>query len=280
MAVAPLRAAKPALFRRSARPGAARLAAMSLRARFVLPWPLPAVLSWLAAWAVFRAAGAGPAAFGLGCALGFGAAWLVADGRWRRALVAGGFPLSALALGATANLPGWAWGLAALALALAYPLRAWRDAPFFPTPAGALDGLAQAAPLAPGARVLDAGCGIGHGLAELTRAYPAARVEGIEWSRPLAALAGWRCRGIAQVRRGDMWAADWRGCALVYLFQRPESMPRAAAKAAAELPGGWLASLEFPVPDWTPSACLPGGAGGRPVWLYRVPGSTPGASGR
>ena len=66
-----------------------------------------------------------------------------------------------------------------------------------------------------------------------------------------------------------MWRADWSGYQLVYLFQRPESMARAAAKARAELaPGAWLVSLEFPLPDTQPQAQLrlPGG---RRVWLYQ-----------
>jgi hypothetical protein len=61
---------------------------------------------------------------------------------------------------------------------------------------------------------------------------------------------------------GDLWSASWRGLALVYLFQRPESMGRAWAKAEAELaPGAWLVSLEFVVPGREPttSIVLPGG---------------------
>ena len=146
--------------------------------------------------------------------------------------------------------------------------RAWRDAPFFPTPATALDGLAAAVPLREGARVLDAGCGLGHGLAALHRAWPAAELHGTEWSRPLAWGAAARCR-FARVRRGDMWAQPWGGFDLVYLFQRPESMARAWDKACREMPGGWLASLEFAVPGVEPVARL----GARPLWVYRIPGS-------
>ena len=55
------------------------------------------------------------------------------------------------------------------------------------------------------------------------------------------------------------------------LFQRPESMERAAAKAQAELaPGAWLVSLEFAVPGVLPSAQLRVPVG-RVVWLYRMP---------
>lgn len=238
-------------------------------------WPLPALLGWLAAWSAFAALRplSAPLAVAMGCALGLGFA-IPAATRMRRALVALGFPLSLLASGAAAGVPAWGWLLPLALLAAAYPRSAWRDAPLFPTPAGALDGLAGAAPLPPGARVLDAGCGLGHGLAALRRAYPHARLEGVESSAPIAWAAAWRCRRAplhAAVRRGDMWAADWRPHALVYLFQRPESLPRAVAKARAELAdGAWLASLEFEATGLEPQAVLRG-ADGRPLWLYRAP---------
>ena len=79
-----------------------------------------------------------------------------------------------------------------------------------------------------------------------------------------------RCR-FAAVRRADIWAQDWSGYRMVYLFQRPESMPRAMEKAAAELaPGAWLVSLEFEASGYQPQARLES-VKGKPVWLYQVP---------
>lgn len=243
-----------------------------------LAWPLPALLAWAAAWALLRGlpqAGAAPgAALGLALLLPLAvAAGLRHLSRWRRVLLALGFPL-ALGLAGVA-LPAWAWLLPALALWGLYPRRAWRDAPFFPTPRGALTGLAEVVQLPAGAVVLDAGCGAGHGLAALRQALPQAALQGLEWSRPLAwwaaRWAAWRCPG-ARVRRADMWAAPWGGADLVYLFQRPDTMARAWRKANAEMrPGSWLASLEFPVPGVPAQAVLPG-AQGRPVHLYRLSG--------
>ena len=243
-----------------------------------LPWPAPALLAWLCAWSVLLAMLPVCAALGLSSAwawaaataLGAGAAFAMrAASRWRRGLVLAGFPVSALASGLAAAVPAWAWLLPLGLLLAAYPLRAWRDAPLFPTPADALAGLAQAVPLPPGARVLDAGCGLGHGLRALRAAYPQARLEGVEWSRPLGAAAALRCRW-ARVRCGDLWAADWSGLALVYLFQRPESMARALAKARAEMaPGSWLVSLDFAVPDVAPTARLQR-PGAQTVWIYRI----------
>lgn len=239
-----------------------------------LRWPLPALAAWAAAWVLFRllcAAGAGawPAAVA-GAVVGLGCAWR--ERRRLRALVtAAGFPLSLLAGGAV-TLPAWGWLLPLGLMWLLYPARAWRDAPLFPTPRGALDGLAAVLPLPAGARVLDAGCGLGHGLRALQRAYPQARLEGVEWSWPLVLLARARCRQ-ATVRRGDLWASGWGGFDLVYLFQRPESMARAWAKACDQMnPGAWLASLEFEV-DGVRAQQVLRCPDGRALWLYRLPPS-------
>jgi hypothetical protein len=240
-----------------------------------LRWPIPALMVWAAAWACFAGlrsigvgfAGAACAAMLLGAAAGLVDGWGASP--WRRIFLAAGFPLSLAASGVAGALAPWAWLVPLAGLALLYPLRSWSDAPLFPTPTGALRGLAAAVPLRDGARVVDAGCGLGAGLRELHAAYPRAQLSGWEWSRPLAWICARRC-DFAQVRRVDIWAADWSGCDMVYLFQRPESMARAAAKAARELaPGAWLVSLEFEVPAHRADAQLHG-ADGRHVWCYRA----------
>mgnify|MGYP003575582812 CR=1 FL=1 len=242
-------------------------------------WPLPALLAWGAAWGLFlglvRLAGAPVGvAVVLATALG-GCAALLGGTRWRRVFIALGFPVSLLASGLAAGVPGWVWLVPLAAVFALYPVHAWRDAPVFPTPVGALAGLAGKAPLPAGACVVDAGCGLGDGLRELHAQYPAAVLHGWEWSWPLALACRWRCRRLgipARVARRDIWSADWSAHDLVYVFQRPESMARAHAKATAELrAGAWLASLEFSVPGVDADAVLTG-PDDRPVWLYRMPG--------
>lgn len=237
-----------------------------------LRWPLPALLAWAGAWGLLalllRGGLSAMTALVLASSLGvvlsaLGGTW------WRRLIIGLGFPLSALLAGGLA-LPAWGWLLPLLLLLLIYPLNAWRDAPLFPTPPDALNDLPSVAPLPPGARVLDAGCGLGHGLQALRQAYPLAELHGVEWSWPLRLLCAWRCPW-ARVAQGDLWRTDWSGYDLVYLFQRPESMLRAVEKACAELkPGAWLVSLEFEASGLQAVAKLDG-AQGRPVCLYQTP---------
>jgi SAM-dependent methyltransferase len=158
----------------------------------------------------------------------------------RRVLMALGFPLSWLALagsggaGMAIGLPAWVW-LVPLTLAwLLYPPGTWRDAPLFPTPNGALDGLGDTVRLPLAGHVLDAGCGLGDGLLALERAFPEVHLHGVEHSWPLRLLCALRARH-ATVRQGDIWAHDWSMYDLVYVFQRPESMTRAWAKAQSDL---------------------------------------------
>ena len=236
-------------------------------------WPLPALCAWALAWGGFaglRWLGA-PLVVAIFLAVLLGAALsVIGSTPWRRVFVALGFPLSLAASGVAGAMPAWGWLLPLLVLLLMYPLNSWRDAPLFPTPTGALQGLAPLVQLQTNARVLDAGCGLGAGLRELHRAYPQADLYGMEWSWPLRVICALRCR-FARVRRADIWAADWSGFDLVYLFQRPESLPRAVEKARRELrPGAWLASLEFDAKGVAPTRVL-ACEDGRRVWLYQMP---------
>jgi hypothetical protein len=244
-------------------------------------WPAPALLVWLMAWGLCLAlqhVHAPPwiqlvLPTVLGVSLGLWPA--LAATRWRMVFVAAGFPVSAMLmalLGARwqgGGVPAWGWLLPLGVLLLAYPVRAWRDAPVFPTPLDALDQLPSVVVLPLQAKVLDAGCGLGHGMMALHQAFPTTTCHGIEWSWPLSIWCRLRCPW-AHIRRGDMWAQDWSPFDLVYLFQRPESMNKAWTKAQRELkPGAWLVSLEFAVPEVKPIAQLMLG-NSRSVWVYRV----------
>ena len=236
-----------------------------------LIWPLPALLAWACAWGLFlllqRAGWSSLAALVVACLLGIGFS-VLGGTTMRRVMIAVGFPLS-LAVSGMAQIPAWGWLLPLALLLMIYPLNAWRDAPVFPTPRHALRDLAANAPVADGALIMDAGCGLGDGLKALRLGYPRAQLHGLEWSWPLRAACALRCPW-ARVRQGDIWRADWSPYAMVYLFQRPESMDRAAEKAKAQMrSGAWLVSLEFEIIRLTPQVRLLS-PDGRPVWVYQM----------
>ena len=111
------------------------------------------------------------------------------------------------------------------------------------------------------------------GLREWRRVLPTGRLAGWEWSPLLRLWTAWRLPW-ATVQRRDIWTSPWSNFEVVYLFQRPESMPRAWEKACAEMqPGAWLVSLEFEVPGRVPDASLEV-VPGKPVWAYRIKART------
>lgn len=234
---------------------------------------MPAMAVWLLAWGLrlgLEALGSTPLLAWVVAALTglVGSAW--GQTPVRRWMIALGFPLSwGLATGML-PLSSWWWLALLSVLLLLYPPSTWKDAPLFPTPPQAFDGLRDVVSLPWAGHVLDAGCGLGHGLVALERAWPDVHLHGIERSGPLAWACRWRCR-FATVERGDMWTADWGRYDMVYLFQRPETMPRAMAKAAQELRcGAWLASLEFADPAWIPDQVW-NCPDGRSLYLYHAP---------
>jgi len=239
-------------------------------------WPLSALAVWGGAWyldmfLVDQGMQASVAMLFATCASVMAAAiaWHKGISQARAAALAMGFPISFWLMG-TATLPAWAWLLPLILVIWIYPMRAWRDAPVFPTPLNALRDVPRWAVLPAQAKILDAGCGAGDGLKALRLAYVNAQWIGIEFSRPLSWLAKFRCPW-AEVRCGDIWEDHWGAYDMVYLFQRPETMPRAVEKAKAEMkPGAWLVSLEFEAAELKPTATTEASPH-RPVWLYQAP---------
>ncbi len=243
------------------------------RQRKFLNWPLPALFAWCTSWLLFqglRELGAAEWIAFLVATLWGSLLSKLAHTSMRKALVFLGFPLSMGLASGTFSLPPLGWLLLLGPVLLVYPRSAWRDAPFFPTPKKALQDLPRHVPLQKDARILDAGSGLGDGLIALRKAYPNVALHGLEMSWPLRLLSALRCRW-ARIEQGDIWLADWSGYHMVYLFQRPESMPRAVEKAQADLrPGCWLVSLEFEAAELQPYAFI-SNPGERPVWIYQAP---------
>ena len=242
----------------------------------LIRWPLTALAVWGAAWYLFlfftNQGVHSSVAMLFATMLGVMAAalgWHKGISQARAAALAMGFPVSFWLMG-TASFPAWVWLLPLILIIWIYPMRAWRDAPVFPTPLNALRDVPRYAILPAQAKILDAGCGAGDGLKALRLAYVNAQWIGIEFSRPLSWVAKFRCPW-ADVRCGDIWQDHWGAYDMVYLFQRPETMPRAVEKAKAEMkPGAWLVSLEFEAAELKPTAQTEASPN-RPVWMYQVP---------
>jgi hypothetical protein len=238
-----------------------------------LSWPIPALLTWLGSWLLFQLL----LSFGLNEMLAIlvptflgGLLSRFGDTPMRKALVMIGFPVSWLVLNNQISIAPEAWLILMLIVILIYPKRAWKDAPLFPTPRRALRLVPDHITLLADAKVLDAGSGMGDGLIALRDAFPRAQLHGLEMSWPLRWLSALRCP-FARIRQGDIWQANWQSYELVYMFQRPETMPRAVEKAQAELnPGAWLVSLEFEARQIEPFAVVES-PDGRPVWIYQMP---------
>lgn len=237
-------------------------------------WPLPALLACSLAWACFVAL----ESLGLTSVWAFLGATLfsallsnLGTTLWRRCLIVLGFPLSQLLINSTVmSMPPLAWLGLVLLIAAVYPLNAWSDAPLFPTPSKALVQVPEHIQLGPNSKILDAGCGLGDGLRALRSVFPQSEFSGLEMSWPLRFFSALRCPW-AKIRQGNIWLADWSEFDMVYMFQRPESMPKAVEKASQELkPGAWLVSLEFEARLLKPNA-LVYGSDGRPVWMYQAP---------
>ena len=237
-------------------------------------WPLPALLAWTLSWVLFTALQSLEVPQGwslVGATLLSVLLSALGSTLWRRCLIVLGFPLSQLLMNsASLSMPPVVWLSLLILIALVYPLNAWSDAPLFPTPSRALEEMPEHIELSAHARILDAGCGLGDGLKALHKAYPHAQCFGLEMSWLLRLFCALRCPW-ATIRQGNIWLADWSRYDLVYLFQRPESMPKAVDKSSLELKhGAWLVSLEFEARDLQATAVVYG-SDGRPVWMYQAP---------
>lgn len=241
-------------------------------------WPVPALLAWGAGWLLLLTIPAGSLPAWCVLLLAWAPSLVLASqiaGLWRRSMAVAGLPLALWVQHGASAWPSWAWLALGAVLLAVYPVSAWRDAPLFPTPPDALGALARRLSLPGHPRVLDAGSGLGHGLTALRQAFPLAALEGVERSALLVLLARIRMGRGVRLHRGDMWQLSWGSYDLVYLFQRPESMPGAWEKACSEMRfGSWLVSLEFPVPGIDAEQVLEvRGTRPRRVYAYRVVGT-------
>lgn len=220
---------KPAPADRAPLPRLAAAYAISLP----LAWMLtPETLPWEAAAASSAAA--------LGWLFGLAPWWLAINAIF----------VPALAWGLTLEVSPL-WALAALLVLLAVYGSVWASrVPLFFTGARTLDALTELLPQGEIA-FLDAGCGDARVIAQLARARPESRFDGIEHALVpwlMGCLRAWRDDAQFYVRRGNLWGHGLTQYDVVYAYLSPAVMPRFWEKAQREMRPGALLVSAFHVP--------------------------------
>ena len=182
--------------------------------------------------------------------------WLFGLAPWWLAINALFVP--ALAFGLTLELSPL-WALAALLVLLAVYGSVWASrVPLFFSGERTLHALSALLPKGEFA-FLDAGCGDARVLAELARARPESRFEGIEHALVpwlLGCLRAWRGDAQFYVRRGNLWGHGLTQYDVVYAYLSPAVMPRFWEKAQREMRPGALLVSAFHVPGMKHAQCV------------------------
>lgn len=177
------------------------------------------------------------------------------------------------------DLPGWAYAVAIAAAVLTLVNSAGERVPLFLTNRASRRALADLIPAEAPVCAVDLGCGLGGPVLALaaTNRHPDSRFLGVE-TAPLPFALAWVRARLARDRRVEIafqsiWAVDLGNFDLIYAFLSPAPMPRLMAKAAQEMRAPALfVSNEFTDPAYPPDRCVvPDGARGRTLNLWHAP---------
>lgn len=179
-----------------------------------------------------------------------------------------------LAAGHLGIAPGWYLGLFVL-LSLVYWTSFRTRVPLFLSNRQTVDAVRVWLGDKPSARFLDIGSGTASLLRPLARCFPSWQFCGIE-SAPLPHLvARMLARGQTnlELQRGDFFAQDWGGCAVIYAFLSPVPMQQVRDKAFQEMSAGsTLISNSFPLPDVIPDGIVEvADRRGTRLYCYTIP---------
>ena len=152
-----------------------------------------------------------------------------------------------------------------------------RGALFVTTSGARIRAFLDAVSMHPGQLFIDAGCGDGRVLKEISARY-GVRAVGYELNPFACLLARLRCLGMRNVRihRKSFWEADFSNADVLFCYLFPDLMKDMAEKVKRELkPGATLVSCNFEVPGLVPAQIIrPAGAlNCDPIYIYRNCGS-------
>ena len=148
-----------------------------------------------------------------------------------------------------------------------------RGALFVTTSRVRLRAVLDAVAMEPGQLFIDAGCGDGRVLKEVSTRYNVTAV-GYELNPLAYLLARLRCLGMknVRIRLQSFWEADLSQADVLFCYLFPDVMQDMAAKAGHELKAdAVLVSCNFEVPGLAPSEVIrpAGGLHADPIYIYR-----------
>ncbi|MBW2466894.1 MAG: methyltransferase domain-containing protein [Deltaproteobacteria bacterium] len=148
-----------------------------------------------------------------------------------------------------------------------------RGALFVTTSIPRIRALMDVLAMKPGQLFIDAGCGDGRVLREISIRFNVNAV-GYELNAFAVLLARLRCLGMKNVRifRKSFWQADFSKADVVFCYLFPDLMAEMADKIRNELKtGGIFVSCNFGVPGLAPSQVIrpAGSLNSDPIYIYR-----------
>ncbi len=221
-----------------------------------ITWPTLSLLSWISDWLVFlwliNLKVGSSVAFFIVLLLVIVKLLIVKTSKWKKIFLLLGFPLSAFLLQINQASSTIGWLMPLLILLIVYPPNSWKDAPIYPTPKNALDGLNAILNLKNNSKILDFGCGVGHGIKAILQEWPNSYVFGVENSIFFYLFTKLKYHK-ATIIFDNMWDVHLSNFNVLYVFQRPETMTEIWEKAKKEMPpNSFVISLSFPIENVKP----------------------------
>ncbi len=221
-----------------------------------ITWPVLSFVSWISDWLFFvlliHLEIESSLAFFLVLFFILSKNLLIDLSKWQKLFLLLGFPLSSFLLQINQASSSVGWLMPLFILLLIYPPNSWKDAPIFPTPSNALNGLNFILDLKNNSKILDFGSGTGNGIRAILKEWPNSYVFGVENSILFYLFTKFKYPKATIIFK-NMWDVHLSNFNVLYVFQRPETMNQIWEKAKKEMPPkSFVISLSFPIENINP----------------------------